>query len=76
MYRRLVGCRGKKRAAVAVAHSIIIIAYRIIRDGTAYLDLGANYFDERKKDAVQQQLVRRLENLDFQVALEPLSCAA
>jgi transposase len=75
-YRRLAARRGKKRAAVAVAHSILIIAYHIIRDGTAYLDLGANYFDERKKDAVQQQLVRRLENLGFKVALEPLSCVA
>jgi transposase len=75
-YRRLAARRGKKRAAVAVAHSILIIAYHIIRDGTAYLDLGANYFDERKKDAVQQQLVRRLENLGFKVALEPLSCIA
>jgi transposase len=75
-YRRLAARRGKKRAAVAVAHSILIIAYHIIRDRTAYLDLGANYFDERKKDAVQQQLVRRLENLGFKVALEPLSCIA
>jgi transposase len=75
-YRRLAARRGKKRAAVAVAHSILIIAYHMIRDGTAYLDLGANYFDERKKDAVQQQLVRRLENLGFKVALEPLSCIA
>ena len=48
----------------------------MIRDGTAYLDLGANYFDERKKDAVQEQIVRRLENLGFKVALEPLSCIA
>ena len=75
-YRRLAARRGKKRAAVAVAHSILIIAYHMIRDGTAYLDLGANYFDERKKDAVQEQLVRRLENLGFKVALEPLSCIA
>ncbi len=59
-----------------VDHSIIVIAYHIIRDGTAYLDLGANYFDERKKDAVQQQLVQRLENLGYKVVLEPLSCAA
>lgn len=75
-YRRLAARRGKKRAAVAVAHSMLIIAYHIIRDGTAYLDLGANYFDERKTVAVQQQLVRRLENLGFKVVLEPQSCAA
>ena len=75
-YRRLAARRGKKRAAVAVAHSILVIAYHLIQRGTAYSDLGTNYFDERKKDAVQQQLVRRLENLGFKVALEPLTRVA
>lgn len=75
-YGRLAARRGKKRAAVAVAHSILIIAYHIIRNGTTYVDLGANYFDKRKQDAVQQQLVRRLENLGFKVSLEPLNYAA
>lgn len=75
-YRRLTARRGTKRAAVAVAHSILVIAYHIIQRGTSYVDLGTNYFDERKKEKVQQQLVRRLENLGFKVALEPLPCAA
>jgi transposase len=74
-YRRLAARRGKKRAAVAVAHSILVIAYHLIQRGTAYVDLGATYFDERKKDTVQQQLVRRLEKLGFKVALEPLETA-
>lgn len=75
-FRRLAARRGKKRAAVAVAHSILIIAYHLIQEGTVYVDLGSNYFDERKQDAVQHNLVKRLEKLGFRVALEPLSSAA
>jgi transposase len=75
-YRRLAARRGKKRAAVAVAHSILVIAYHLIERGTEYVDLGATYFDQRKKDTVQQQLVRRLEKLGFKVTLEALEAAA
>jgi hypothetical protein len=40
-----------------------VIAYHLIERGTEYVDLGATYFDQRKKDTVQQQLVKRLEKL-------------
>jgi transposase len=69
-FHRLAARRGKKRAAVAVAHSILVIVYHLIRRGTSYVDLGANYFDQRKADAVQHQLVKRLERLGFKVTLE------
>jgi transposase len=46
-YHRLAARRGAKRAAVAVGHTILVIAYHILKTGTAYQDLGANYFDER-----------------------------
>jgi len=49
-YRRLAGRRGKKRALVAVAHSILVMAYHILRQ--PYQELGANYFDERKKESI------------------------
>jgi len=75
-FRRLAARRGKKRAAVAVAHSILVIAYHIIRDGTSYVDLGANYYDERNAELVQQRLIKRLENLGLKVTVEPLSVAA
>lgn len=72
-YRRLAARRGKKRAAVAVAHSILVIAYHIIKRGTEYVDLGSNYFDNRKQETVQKQLIRRLEKLGLKVTVEPLS---
>jgi len=75
-FHRLAARRGKKRAAVAVAHSILVIVYHIIQRGTLYTDLGANYFDQRKAEAVQTQLVRRLERLGFKVTLEAQHAAA
>jgi transposase len=70
-YRRIAARRGKKRAAVAVGRSILEIAYFVLRDGVAYEELGANYYDERKKDAVVRNAVKRLERLGYRVAIEP-----
>ena len=75
-YRRLAARRGKQRAAIAVARSILEIAYCIIQRGTAYIDLGADYFDKRDAQAVRQRLTRRLEALGFKVTLEPVRVAA
>ena len=70
-YHRLAGRRGKKRAVVAIAHSILVIAYHILKRHQPYQELGANYFDERKKESVSQRLTKRLEKLGYQVKLEP-----
>ncbi len=69
-YHRLAARRGKKRAIVAVAHSILVIAYHVLRRGEPYRELGGNYFDERKRESIVHQLVRRLEKLGYQVTLE------
>ncbi len=70
-YRRIAARRGKKRAAVAVGRSILEIAYFVLRDGVAYEELGVNYYDERKKDAVVRNAVKRLERLGYRVAIQP-----
>ncbi len=75
-YRRLVGRRGGKKGAVAVGHSILEIAYHIIKGGTVYEDLGVHYFDERDRQAVERRAVNRLEGLGFKVTLEPVALAA
>ena len=69
-YRRLAARKGTKRALVAIAHSILIIAYHIIRDGTTYEDLGSNYFDERDRQATLRRSVKRLERLGYKVTVE------
>jgi transposase len=66
-YHRLAGRRGKKKAVVAVAHSILIIAYYLIKRKKPYCDLGADYFDKRNSQTVTKRLVRRLEQLGYQV---------
>ena len=71
-YRQLVRRRGKKRAIVAVAHSIIVSVYYMLARHETYRDLGDNYFDERKKAAVVNRLTRRLSKLGYSVRLEPL----
>jgi transposase len=70
-YRRLAARRGRAKAAVAVAHTILVIAYHLLTKGTVYRDLGGNYFDERDRQAVQRRLVHRLEDLGYTVSLEP-----
>ena len=74
-YRRITTRRGKKRAAVAVAHSILVIAYHMLKRGTEYIEHGGGYFDKRNEDQLQRRLVKRLENLGYQVTLETASVA-
>jgi len=74
-FRRLAARRGKKRAAVAVARSILVIAYHLLRDGSEYIELGVDYFDQRDHEQVERRLVRRLEQLGHKVTLEPLAAA-
>jgi transposase len=75
-YRRLARRRGKKRAAVAVAHSMLVIMYHMIQKGTDYRERGSTYFDQLNPQRTQKWLVKRLEQLGFQVQLEPIGAAA
>jgi transposase len=75
-FRRLLPRKGKKRAAVAVAHSILIIIYHLLTKREPYRDLGTNYFDLRDRQAVERRLVRRLEALGYAVSLRPPDSAA
>jgi transposase len=70
-YRRLAARRGRAKAAVAVAHSILVIAYHVLTEGTVSCDLGSNYFDERNRQGVAQRLVHRLQGLGYGVTLVP-----
>jgi transposase len=71
-YRRLAARRGKKRAAVAVAHSILVIAYHMLRRGTSYRELGSDHFDKRNQGQLERSLIKRLEGLGHKVTLEPV----
>jgi len=69
-YRRLAARRGKKRAIVAVGHSILVCADHMLRDERDYADPGPAH---RDTDALQRRLVRGLERLGLKVTVEPLT---
>ncbi len=69
-YHRLAARRGKKKAVVAVAHTILVIAYQLIQKRVPYEELGGLYFDERDRDALERRLVDRLEKLGNKVTIE------
>lgn len=69
-YSRIAARRGGNRAAVAVGHTILVIAYHILKKRQPYIELGADYFDQRKKDSVIKNALRRLEALGLKVTVE------
>jgi transposase len=73
LYHRLAARRGKKRAIVAVAHAMVVSAFYMLVRQEPYHDLGANYFDEHRRHAVVDRLMRRIQHLGYRVHLEPLS---
>ena len=70
-YHRLAFRRGKKRAAVALAHTLLIIVYHVLAHEEEYQELGGTYFDELDRDKKEKSLVRQLQRLGFEVALTP-----
>lgn len=69
---RLQSRRGPQKAICAVAASILTAIYHILKDGTEFQDLGADYFDRRHSpDAQAKRLVARLTKLGFEVNLQP-----
>jgi transposase len=70
-YRRLAPRRGRKRALIALAHTMLGIAYHVLKHGTVYTDLGPDYFERRDEGRLTRHLVDRLERLGHKVVLEP-----
>jgi transposase len=70
-YRRLATRRGKKKAVVAVGHTILVVAYHLLARDRDYQELGAGWFDQHDRAAVKRRLVRRLEALGWDVQLKP-----
>jgi transposase len=68
-YRRLTARRGKLRAAVAVAHKILVSIWHMLTDGTFYQDLGAGFLDRLDRTRTAKHLVRRLASMGFDVQL-------
>ena len=69
-HRRITTRRGAKRANIAVAHSLLVVCYHLIKQGQEYADLGVNYF-KRPMDPERQaqSLVKRLQKLGYAVTV-------
>jgi transposase len=76
LYRRLAARRGKRRAILAVAHSIMVSVFHMLTRNAPYHELGGNYFDERRRQYTVDRLTSRIEHLGYRVHLEPLPTAA
>jgi transposase len=68
-YRRLRSRRGPKKAALAVAHSLFVRCVMLAQTGQAYHELGSNYFDEHRKQAIAKRLLGRLKELGYEVSV-------
>lgn len=70
-FRRLAPRRGNKRALVAVGHSLLVIIYHVLKYNVEYRDLGPDYFDRLEPERLRRYLVKRLQNLGYDVTLSP-----
>jgi transposase len=67
---RLARRIGKKKAAVAVGHSILVIAWLLLTDDADYADLGGDYFVKRDAERARSRAIGQLEALGYRVTLE------
>ena len=75
-YRRLATRRGKKRAILAVAHAMLVMAYDMIPRQEPYREAGADDFDQLQPEDTARRLVKRLESLGYQVTLQKQASGA
>jgi transposase len=68
-HRRISYRRGPRRATIAVGHSQLCVVYEMLKRGTAYHDLGADYFEKRDSERLKTNLVTRLHRLGYEVTV-------
>ena len=76
LYHRMARRRGKKKAVVAVAHTMLVIIYHMLKHQLPYHELGADYFDRLNVTYIKNHFTKRLEGLGYKVTLEPIPAAA
>lgn len=69
-FRRIAARQGRKRAAAAVYHTILVTVYHMLGRREPYRDLGANYLDQLDPTRVTRRLVERLQRLGLKVTIE------
>jgi transposase len=74
-YSRLARRRGRKKACVAVGHTLLVMCYQVLRTGQPYRELGADYFDKKDPQRLANRLIRRLQELGLKVTVETQTAA-
>jgi transposase len=69
-YNRLCARRGPQRALMAVAHSMIVVGFYLVKFDLKFKDLGADFFDRRNRERTMHRAVKRLNGLGYKVTLE------
>ena len=64
-FHRIARRRGEQKAVMAVAHSVLVILYHMLREGRPYTDLGPDYFEKLEASRIERYHVRRLEQLGY-----------
>lgn len=73
-FRRRFGKKNESKAIFAVAHSILVIIWHVLANGSQYEDLGADWFDRRQDAAVHaRRLAHQIERLGYKVTVEPVA---
>jgi transposase len=72
-FHRLRARRGPLRAALAIAHKILVAAYHMLAKGVAYHELGEAYLDQIQQSRTVANLKRRIERLGYRITLEPIA---
>lgn len=75
-YQRLSIKRGKNRAKVAVAHSILISIYHMIKENKEYNDLGAEFYNKFNKEKKANSYKKKLKELGYNIKVQDLDKAS
>ena len=70
-FKRIAARRGLNRALMAVAHTMLVIGYHMLKTGQGYHELGGSYLEQINKDQLQRYFVKRLQKLGLTVKVEP-----
>lgn len=70
-FKRIAARRGAKRALIAVAHALLVVAYTMLKTGRSYQELGGDYLERIHKDQLQKFYIRKLQRLGFTVSVQP-----
>lgn len=70
-YNRIRRRAGKMQAIIAVARTMLVAIYHMLKDGQSYRDLGESFLEQRNRDQIARALARRIDRLGFDVELKP-----